>query len=199
MSIETQPNGSLCQEGGSRETRPNFRAPFSTKARYDDGTAYGSADYWHLYRIARILKIGPGDVFYDLGSGKGRMICVIARLRLKKCVGVELFEPLCDIARRNAARLRGKKTPVEILREDASQADLSDGTIYYMANPFGPETLRDVLNNIERSLEKNPRTVTIVYHNALHEAVFEGRPGWSRYRSFYNLNGARISFWRRAV
>lgn len=163
---------------------------------YDDGIVYASPDYWYVYRIARMLKPGPEDVFYDLGSGKGRILCVMARKCLQKCVGVELFEPLCETARRNAERLRGRKSSVEVTCEDAAKADVSDGTIYFMFNPFGPETMRDVLGNIESSLSKNPRHITIVYHNAVYEAVLEESSWLERYQSFQTVSGMRTSFWR---
>jgi precorrin-6B methylase 2 len=87
-------------------------------------------------------------VFYDIGSGMGRIVCAAARKRLRKCTGVEMSEPLCQIARCNAMKLRGRKAPIEIVCGDAPTADLGEGTIYFMFDPFGADTIRDTLENI---------------------------------------------------
>ena len=87
-------------------------------------------------------------MFYDIGSGMGRIVCAVARKRLRKGIGMELSEPLCQIARRNAMKLRGRKAPIEMVCGDASTADLREGTIYFMFNPFGADTMRDTPENI---------------------------------------------------
>ena len=110
-------------------------------SRHGDGLWYAPPDYRYLRRIMRILRPGPEDVFYDIGSGMGRVLCVAAQWRISRVVGIELDRPRCNIARRNADRMRGRHAPIDVRCEDASTADLSDGTIYYLYNPFGPETV----------------------------------------------------------
>jgi hypothetical protein len=95
----------------------------------------------------RALKPGPEDVSYDIRSGVGRILCVMALHRLRRCVGVGLSVPLCQIARPNTLKLRGRKAPLEIVCGDAATAYPADGTIYCMLNPFAAvseELLRDV-------------------------------------------------------
>ncbi len=82
----------------------------------------------------------PQDVFGDLGCGMGRIVCVAARKTVRKSIGVELLEPLCEIAHRNATLLRGRKASIQIVCGDATTVDLSEGTIYFMFNPFGART-----------------------------------------------------------
>ena len=144
----------------------------------------------------RALRPGPDDVFYDIGSGMGRILCVMARQRLRRCIGIELFEPLCEIARHNAVTLRGKKTPIEVLCADATTADLGDGTIYFMFNPFGAETMRDTLLNLKNSQLRKPRSITVVYYNAECESVFEDAGWLEKVEQFASFNGQRISLWR---
>jgi hypothetical protein len=195
LNIETMSQSTAPAEG-SEPKRPWYRAEFSPRTKHDDGTCYHSPDYWYVYGIVRGLKPGPEDVFYDIGSGKGRVICVMARKQVRKCVGVELFEPLCETARWNAKRLRGRRSPIEIICEDAAKADLSDGTVYFMYNPFGPDTMREVLRNIEASLLTNPRRITVVYYNALLEALLDEQSWLGKYSGFSLGNGARVSIWR---
>ncbi len=162
---------------------------------HGDGFWYDAPDYRYLRRMMRILRPGPEDVFYDIGSGMGRVLCVAARWRIKRVVGIELDRPLCDIARRNADRMRGQNAPIDVRCEDASTADLSDGTIYYLHNPFGPDTMRDVLGSIHRSLADRPRSVRIVYHNSVHEELMRSCEWIELTDVFTTLRGRRVTFW----
>src|SRR5262249_30561404 len=136
---------------------------------------YQGANYLYLVQIARMLtRDAPHErVFYDIGSGKGRTLCVMARHAFKKVVGVELRPELCEVARDNANKLRGRVAPIDIVCGDAGEVDLSDGNVYFFYNPFGPPTFRRVLAAIERSLTVAPRRVTLIYYNALHEEVVQ--------------------------
>ncbi len=195
LGIHTEP---VRQQGvvSRSSQRPWWRGEPSQHARHDDNHHYATIDYWNVRRIVRALKAGPDDVFYDIGSGMGRILCVMARQRLRKCIGIELFEPLCEIARRNAANLRGRKTPIEVVCGDATNTDLGDGTIYFMFNPFGAETMRDTLDNLRNSLLGKPRSITVVYYNAQCESVFEAAGWLEKIRQFDSFNGQHISFWR---
>jgi precorrin-6B methylase 2 len=165
-------------------------------AKHADNNIYLAPDYWCVYKVARILKVKPNDVFYDIGCGMGRILCVVARRNIRKCVGVELFEDLCEIARSNALRLRGRKAPIEIICADAAVADLSEGTIYYIYNSFGIETLRDVLENIRTSISQSPRGIKIVYYNSVHEAFFQSCEWLEKFDSFNTFTRRKVTFWR---
>jgi SAM-dependent methyltransferase len=180
----------------SDPVRSKWRGPFSRTAKHDDNTAYGCPDYWYIRAIARRLKLAREDVFYDIGCGMGRILCVVARRRIRKCVGIELFEPLCEKARRNALRLRGRRAPIEIFCADAATADLSEGTVYCLFNPFGEDTLRDFLANLETSISRDPRKVTLVYYNPVHESVLKASGWLSKSDEFNTLSGLRLTFWK---
>src|SRR5258708_3924112 len=98
LNIETMAQSTATNEG-SNPKRPWYRAECSPRAKHDDGTCYHSPNYWFVYKAMRALTPGPDDVFYDLGAGKGRIVCVMSRKRVRKCVGIELFESLCETAR----------------------------------------------------------------------------------------------------
>ena len=145
--------------------------------------------------MLRILKPEPQDVFCDIGCGMGRILCVAARTPVKKCLGVELLEPLCQIAQQNGTRLRGRKASIQIVCRDAATADLSEGTIYFLFNPFGPETLRDTLENIRGSLSRNPRAIRIAYYNSQHASVLEALGWLVKAHEFDTFGGHRVTFW----
>lgn len=197
LNIKTMPHPLSVKEREMEEMlRNEHKAP---EALHKDGVGYHSPNYWNLYKIVKILNPGPDDVLYDLGSGMGRILCVFARRTLKRCVGIELFESLCLAARKNAMSLRGRKSPIEIVCEDASKAELSDGTIYFFYNPFGVKTLSNVLEKIQGSLAVNPREISIVYYNSEHEDILESCKWLRLAHVFRNMTNQRITFWNNAV
>ena len=165
------------------------------KAKHNDKEAYGCCDYYWIRKCRNILNPNQTDIFYDLGSGMGRVVSIFAQKKLKQCVGIELSEGLCDIARSNAERLRRRKAPIEIRCEDVTQSDLSDGTIFFLVNPFGADTLKDVLRNVERSLIDNSRHVKIAYYNPVQAEVFESCKWLRKYREIHTFHGYAITFW----
>jgi hypothetical protein len=86
--------------------------------------------------------------------------------------------------------------PIEVICADAAVADLSEGTIYYIYNSFGVETLRDVLGNIRKFLSLRPRSIKIVYNNSVHEAVFQSCDWLEKFDSFNTSTRRRVTFWR---
>lgn len=171
----------------------------SEHSKHKDGVYYQGADYRNIRRVIRILNPARNDFVYDIGSGMGRVVCIFARRPLRSVVGIELDPFLCEIARTNAVRLRGKRSPIDIRCEDAAVADLSDGTIYFLYNPFAIETMRDMLDNIEHSMAKKPRKIRIVYYTTVLEEEYLKRSCWHRYHELGTLTRRRITFWRNDI
>ena len=147
---------------------------------FGDGRHYEPLDYPLLARCLKALELKEDDTVFEIGCGMGRVVCLLARRRIRKCVGIELSEELAGRARANVAALRGRRSPVEILAADAAFADYSEGTAFYLFNSFGPRTLETVLERIRATLDGNPRRVRFVYVNPFHDDVFEAA-GWLRY------------------
>jgi precorrin-6B methylase 2 len=127
-----------------------------------DAMAYEVIPYDSLALILRALRPQTADVLVDLGCGKGRAVCFFALEPLRKVIGVEFVPELAEVARRNVAALH-PVTAVEIIEGDAATFDPSEGTIFYLFNPFGEATLSAVLVNLRRSLMARPRAIRIVY------------------------------------
>jgi predicted RNA methylase len=169
---------------------------------FGDALEYQVVDYQLLHRYMEPLRVGPDDVVIDIGCGMGRVLCVFARTRLRKCIGIEISEELASIAKRNARSLRGRRTPIEIRLGDAAEADYSGGTIFWIYNPFGEQTMHAVLSRLGQSLSASPRRIQIVYVNPICEAVFR-QFSWLRCTSERNFpffhsgaEGAKVSYWR---
>ena len=140
-----------------------------------DQLYYQSKCYWTVRACLGPVKITTEDVFYDVGCGAGRVLCIVAQRRLCRCVGVELSDTLCSLARENARRLRRRRTPIEIVEGDAALVDYSDGTIFFFYNPFGPQTLGAVLHRIGESVQRKPRRVQCIYLNPAACSVFDSQ------------------------
>ena len=113
---------------------------------------------------------------YDIGCGMGRIVCMAARRPVQRCVGVELNDTLVIAASENAKHMRGRLCDIEIIHADATALDYRDGTLFIMHNPFGPDTMREVLGRIRRSLQHQPREVRIAYGHPMHNDVLEQCP-----------------------
>jgi SAM-dependent methyltransferase len=173
-----------------------WRGDYCAEARYGDNFRYASIGYRHIRKILRVLNPGPQDIFYDIGCGMGRVLCVAAQRPLRKCVGVELLESLCQIARQNALKLRRRRSPIQIICGDAANISSADGTIYFLFNPFGPETLRATFDNIRSSLAQNPRPIQIVYYHCKYKSAIEDLSWLMATHEFSDFGGVPVTIWQ---
>jgi len=134
-----------------------------SNSRNRDAQKCEPSSYLRLHQIIKRIPIRNTDVIADYGCGKGRMVCVAARLPVKKVYGIELYPDVALIARRNAQTVRNRKAEVEIIESDVLNFDCKDVTIFFLYNPFGPKTLQDVLDRIHLSLINNVRDVMIIH------------------------------------
>jgi SAM-dependent methyltransferase len=119
----------------------------------------------------RELKALPLDdlrdySFIDIGCGKGRMLLVASALPFRRFVGIELRKEIYDQAVMNFRRNpRAASQNVECMNINALDFEFPDEKmVIYLFNPFGKEVLRDVLNNLGRSLDRHFRDVIVVLH-----------------------------------
>jgi precorrin-6B methylase 2 len=141
--------------------------------RFGDYLGDDPYSYLKLWKYTNLLKPSREDVVFDIGCGAGRILCIMARRPVRKCVGIEISTEYAERARRNAKRLRGRKAPIEINVADAAEADYAGGTIYCLFNPFGTKTLQVVLERIHQSVITCSRRIRVAYFNAAFENVME--------------------------
>ena len=163
-----------------------------------DSEPYETPDYLLLRRTARFLRphVRPGDVFFELGCGKGRILAVMSRLPFAQLVGIELDPRLAQIARENVARLRGRHAPIEVDCSNVLETDLDRGTFFFLFNPFGRQTTGDLVNRLRDSVARRPRRVVIVYHNAAYATLFDEAGFLERIQRFTTPGGLDVVFWR---
>jgi hypothetical protein len=103
------------------------------------------------------LQFSADDVFYDLGSGLGKVVMLVHLLVQIPCIGVE-FEPAYyayAVQRADAMSLR----EVKFINADTREVDYSDGTVFYLFNPFGGEIFNHVLASLAQVARQHPITV----------------------------------------
>lgn len=132
---------------------------------YSDENTYAPTCYHHLNVMFDFLKLAPEDVLVDIGCGKGRVVLFAATRSLKKVIGIELREVMMSAAKMNLDRLKIKQTEVEIIHDDAATLDYQEGTVFFMYDPFGYKTFRQVISRLKESVTNRPRFVRLVYFN----------------------------------
>jgi predicted amidohydrolase len=97
------------------------------------------------------------DVFYDLGSGLGQVIGLVNVLAGVKCVGVEFQPAYAAYSQAMIGDLRLEN--VTVVNADVRAVDLSEGTIFFLFNPFGGAIFDCVLEQLRTIAPDHPITV----------------------------------------
>lgn len=97
---------------------------------------YGEINYQALNKLLSFLKLRSNDIFYDLGSGVGKVITqTLLTTPVKQAVGVELSKVRHDdalLALKRADEFDASiQRRVQLLNEDLLQVDLTRATVIY--------------------------------------------------------------------
>lgn len=133
------------------------------------------------YLIREFVKHLPQDLttfhWLDLGSGKGRVVFICSRYRMKAITGIELSPWLHDISVENQKSFRDpeqKTFSLHFIQGDAqSMAFPPDDLIISLYNSFNGPVLEAVVRKLTDSLREIPREVYLIYVNPLHAEVVE--------------------------
>jgi SAM-dependent methyltransferase len=158
------------------EARYRLNTRGGAPSPHADAHHYGYLAYHTYFSIFDRLQLTPDDVVVDLGCGKGRVVCVAATYRVKAAIGVEIDPPLCEIAEKNAASMHSRRAPIRIACQSAVDFDYDDTNVIVMFHPFGADTMRAVLAQWERSLERRPRIIRIAYGNPILSPLLAAKP-----------------------
>ncbi|MDA4128779.1 MAG: tRNA (adenine(22)-N(1))-methyltransferase TrmK [Thaumarchaeota archaeon] len=94
----------------------------------------GPEDYQsnrHIRKILQLARTSRGDIFYDLGCGRGQLCVVaVAEFGVKRAVGIEMHRGRAAKAAQRIQEL-GLADRIEIRNEDFIESDLHDATVVY--------------------------------------------------------------------
>jgi SAM-dependent methyltransferase len=124
--------------------------------------------------------------FIDLGCGKGRVLLLASELPFRRILGIEFAPALAEIARHNLQRCRWQRQrcrDITVMTADATEYELPlDREVLYLANPFLPAVMSQVINNIERSFQRLPRDLHILFVGLQfrRDSSFGAHPNYER-------------------
>ena len=99
------------------------------------------------------VSVDDARVFYDIGTGLGRVNVLVALLATCSSKGVEIDRHLVSRARASVGAL-GLGERITFIREDATTAEVSDGTVFFLFSPFHGRPLDAFLSRFEDRRER---------------------------------------------
>jgi predicted RNA methylase len=162
--------------------------------------AYHAAPAWLIRETLNTIHPQPNlFAFIDMGSGKGRALLVASEFPFAKIVGVEISRELSGIAEQNVRRCRSinqRCTTFSLHCADAADYTFEpEPLVLFLSNPFGRESVRRVLANLEASLVASPREAYLIYINPRFDRLVRSAPFLRKVRS----GGAWWRPWSRYV
>ncbi|HEU4669379.1 MAG TPA: hypothetical protein VFR91_01605 [Dyella sp.] len=106
----------------------------------------------HMLNALEQLRLGPDDVLMDLGAGLGHVPLVAAICTPARCIGIE-WQAACVMAARACAADLGLDR-VAFIQGDLCEADLGEGTVFYLYTPVSGALLRRVLDRLRSEAER---------------------------------------------
>jgi len=126
-----------------------------------------SVRYTLLWRMFEQVAIAPDDVLVDVGCGKGRVIgwWLFQGFR-NRIIGIELDPRVATVT---AARFAGVSN-VRVIAGDVLDNFPAEGTLFWLANPFGTPVMRAFRDRLKQAARGEVR---IIYTNARHLEAFQ--------------------------
>lgn len=100
----------------------------------------------HIFDSMDRLQLGSGDVLVDLGAGLGHVPLLAAICSHARCIGIEWQAAYVAAARACAADLGLVRA--SFVQGDICEADLGEGTVFYLYTPVSGASLRRVLDHL---------------------------------------------------
>lgn len=141
----------------------------------DHATIYMPVSYDVLEDVFGHIQIADYQHFLDIGSGKGRALCMAAYHGVPKVTGIDFSAELCTTAKANLQLLQPRKPGLtyKVINNDAFYYEIpTDVDCIFMFNPFDAVIMQGVVANILDSHTQHPRTITIIYANPQHKHLF---------------------------
>jgi len=152
--------------------------------------AYVPADWWGLSLQLRKIPIRAGEVFCELGCGKGRVLLWASRKAFGRIVGIELIPELANQARKNL-----RSTEAEIITGDASKVAIPDDvTFFYAFQPFPLHIFLTVVERMRAQALKSNTPVRFLYNSPVYHEYLEGTAGLTDLSHLYLTERAQNEF-----
>lgn len=124
---------------------------------WEKGAPYITSAPKVVQRIMNMAEIGKGDIFYDLGSGDGRVV-IAAALRGAKAYGVEI-DRLRVLYSRLWIKLLGLDKKAKIIHGDIFKENISKATV--VCTYLTEETQEELKKKLKKKLKKGTKVVAV--------------------------------------
>lgn len=131
-----------------------FNEPAHLQLNNSDMVHYEPAPARLILELLDRAQVTSDDVFYDLGSGLGRVVLTVNLLSKIVSKGIEIDPLLHAIANRTTQQFGLAKAV--FVQSDVRAVDLSDGTIFFLFTPFMGQMFRDVVAQLQRYTVTKP-------------------------------------------
>lgn len=140
-----------------------------------EGTPYG-----RIMEFLDATQPTRDDVVYDLGFGYGRVTKLTAMLTPSKVVGIELLPE--RVAKAEKAKQKIELANLEYRAGNVLEHDFSDGTLFYLFNPFATPTLKkfiERLKGVAEEKKKDGKNIRVAFWGDKDNlAHFENQRDW---------------------
>ncbi len=130
------------------------------------------------YKLLDVLfqhyNLLPEDQLVDVGCGKGRLNFYVHHLFRVESVGIEMnplfYAEALENKKRYLRKHKDAETSITFYNGVAQEYLIAEqDTVFYFFNPFSVQVFIAFLNQILRSAEKAPRTITVILFFASQE------------------------------
>lgn len=127
---------------------------------------YGEITFQSTKDLIDHLQLTCEDVFFDLGSGVGKICCQVALTTPARAIGIELSATRCQLAQKAKQCLIDKKActnsaKLEFYEQNILDANLEPATVIFACSTCFSEQLMQTLTQKLEALPKLKRIVTL--------------------------------------
>jgi SAM-dependent methyltransferase len=157
----------------------------------EDLIGYHPSGVAPIVRMLMDVPVEAADVFVDLGAGLGKAVLLAHHLTGATARGVELQPDLVRRARQAAKQLGWQ---VRFDQADAREADVDDGTVFFLYLPFTGKALARVLGRLRDAARRHPIVVCSLGADLGHCADWlVARPAGSFWLTVYDSRVAGVA------
>lgn len=150
-------------------------------------TTYGEMLPEGIDMLINALRFRKTDVFYDLGSGTGRICLQVYLTKHIRCTGIEYVIKRHKEAQRSY-KLLGSPAELNFIRGDFLRKSWNDATHIYMCNLCYSDKMTEKI--LEKTKEcPNLRTIIAIknfeHPNFILKKTLNVKSSWSEYNQFF--------------
>lgn len=138
---------------------------------------------------AKLLKLQEGMTVYDLGSGTGSVVILLAKKYKVRCVGIEIDPLKSFLSRLRIARHRDLKERIEIQRKNFFKADFTKADFVYLFLSGGTLVMGKLAQKLVLELKPGTKIASYVHvFKGVEPDIEEGHV------KIYSVESLRSSF-----